>query len=363
MAKTIANVLVGEATLGIRQPNDAIAQWSQVEVNEGETWSVQLYMKAGGAGWPTTHFQIIPTTIITMAQWDAAIDVADSYEFWYWNETLGVNANWMQVEFLFEDPDSDGYVEVTCLPLQTVDGAETWTEYDFSADPLTGYWGRNEHNVDIGHWVGMTAGTVKAFITDGIDAKCIDTSDNWELTRIRFELYEPVWTRTCYLGDIRIHNVEYTVEPGGTAPGMSLSSPFAEVGYTEDGVTMEYAAEQSDIMVHEETFPIGSALTAESLSITCNMAEASLVNLNNAMAGAVLSGNAITLGAGVNKTMNLKIEGLNPAGFLRAIHIPMAIASGTVGMSYKKGEKTIVPVTFKALKSDEPACTIVDNAY
>ena len=46
---------------------------------------------------------------------------------------------------------------------------------------------------------------------------------------------------------------------------------------------MEYAAEQADVMVHEETFPVGSALTSESLTITCNMAEASLVNLNNAI--------------------------------------------------------------------------------
>ena len=93
-----------------------------------------------------------------------------------------------------------------------------------------------------------------------------------------------------------------------------------------------------------------------------NLAEASLVNLNNAMAGAVLAGTKITLGAGVNKTMNLKVEGTNPAGYKRAIHIPLAVAGGTVGMSYKKGEKTIVPVTFKALKGDNPACTIVDNA-
>jgi len=108
---------------------------------------------------------------------------------------------------------------------------------------------------------------------------------------------------------------------------------------------------------------VGSALTAESLTVTCNMAEASLVNLNNAMAGGVRSGNILSLGAGVNKTMNLKIVGETPAGYLRTVHIPLAAAGGAVGMSYKKGEKTMVPVTFKALKSaDDPACIIVDNA-
>ena len=82
------------------------------------------------------------------------------------------------------------------------------------------------------------------------------------------------------------------------------------------------------------------------------MAESSLFNIDKAMAGAVLSGTVLTLGGGVNKTSNLKIAGFNPGGFTREILIPKATATGTVGMSYKKGEKTIVPVTFQALKSD-----------
>ena len=91
------------------------------------------------------------------------------------------------------------------------------------------------------------------------------------------------------------------------------------------------------------------------------MAESSLYNIDKAMAGSVLSGSIISLGGGVNKTMNLKIEGITPAGFHRAIQVPLATATGAVGMAYKKGPKTVVPVTFQALKGVSPACTIVDN--
>ena len=155
----------------------------------------------------------------------------------------------------------------------------------------------------------------------------------------------------------------YAIEPGATTPALSLSSPFTEVGYTEDGVTIEYNAETNDIEVEEETFPIDRVITKETAVVTCNMAESSLANLDNAMAGAVLAGSIITIGYGVMKTLNLKIEGIAPDGLLRSIMIPLATAMGTVGMSYKKGEKTVVPVSFGALKpSGEPAVTIVDNA-
>jgi len=188
-----------------------------------------------------------------------------------------------------------------------------------------------------------------------------DTMANWVLKRVRIELWECSPERTMYVDTVKINNADYTIEPGGTAPGMSLNSPFTEVGYTEDGVVLEYTADTSDIEVEEETFPIDRVITKETIAVTCNMAESSLFNINNAMAGAVVAGTVLTLDDGVNKTMNLKIKGTNPAGENREIFIPLATTMGVVGMSYKKGEKTIVPVTFQALKGASDVCTIVDN--
>lgn len=145
-----------------------------------------------------------------------------------------------------------------------------------------------------------------------------------------------------------------------------IGGAYVEVGYTEDGVTMEYAVDTADILVEEETFPIDRVITKENLSITCNMAESSLANIDKAIAGSVLAASTITIGPttgiGVIKDMSIKIVGTNPAGFARTIEIPLANATGTVGVGYKKGEKMVVPVTFKALKGAAAVCTIIDSA-
>jgi hypothetical protein len=360
MAKTISNVLVGVATLYVKQPNDAIAEWSDTHAYAG-TRSARLY-KSGTGDEGSTHLQITPPAGETLANWTIGA-AASQYTWYYYYEALA--ANWVQAEFRFEDPTegSEGWVEITCVPHQGHLGTAGWLQYDLVSDPAVGYggWGELGIGQNFFDWSLVAHVTTVEGIINALPE--VDNASDWELTRVRFELWESAPARSAWIDSVVLNGIPYTIEPGGTAPAMSFSSPFTEVGYTEDGVTMEYAAEATDIMVHEETFPIDSAITKESITVTCNMAEASLTNMNNAMAGAVLSGNIITLGDGVNKTMNLKIEGTSPAGYLRAIQIPKAVASGTVGMSYKKGEKTIVPISFKALKEqDKPVCTIVDNA-
>lgn len=141
-----------------------------------------------------------------------------------------------------------------------------------------------------------------------------------------------------------------------------VGGSYVEVGYTEDGVTFEYSADMSDIDVEEETFSIDRVITKETLSVICNMAESSLYNIDKAIAGSVLAASTITIGGGVNKQMSILLVGTNPAGYARTITIPLATATGAVGMPYKKGEKTVVPVTFQALKGAGDVATIVDSA-
>jgi hypothetical protein len=137
------------------------------------------------------------------------------------------------------------------------------------------------------------------------------------------------------------------------------------IGYTEDGVSIEYAPEVADIDVEEQTVTIKRVITKEEISITCNMAESALDNLTLAMAGADLAGLVITLGGGELQSFGIRIVGTAPEGFTRTIYAPYVNPTGTVGMSYKRGEKTIVPVTLKAYlyeKDEEiiPAVTITD---
>ncbi len=359
MAKTIANVLTGVATLYVKEPNDAIAEWSNAHAYAG-TWAAKLY-KGGTGNDGSTHLQITPPTGETLANWTIGC-AANEYSFWYYY--AAITGNWVQMEFRFEDPTagSEGWVEITAVPHQATLGTAAWLQYDLASDPVVGFggWGELGEGQSFFDWdLGDTVSTVEATINA---LPQVDNCSDWILTRVRLELWEATPARTAWVDSVKLNGVTYTVEPGGTAPAMSLSSPYTEVGYTEDGVTMTYTAETADIEVEEETFPIDRVITKETAEITCNMAESSMFNIDKAMAGSVLSGSIITLGDGVNKTMNLKIEGTNPAGYLRAIQIPLATATGAVGMAYKKGSKTVVPVTFQALKGDGPAVTIVDNA-
>lgn len=359
---TIANVLTGVAELGIRQPNDAIAEWDSVNHQAG-SYSAKL-TKTGTGNAGITCLAVRPPSI-TFAQWNTDMDIAGKYTFYYLHQ-LGVTGNFTGIGFRFDDPDSDnGHIEISAVPFHNHDGLGIWTLYDFDADapdgtPFVGYYGENEVGTRMDSWaLTATTKTIKGII----DPLTIDTNaDNWVLTRVFFSLYESSPARYACIDTIVIGGVAYTVEPGGDAPGMSLSSPFTDVGYTEDGVTITYNADEADIDVEEETYSIDRVITKETTEITCNMAESSLFNIDKAMAGAVLSGNIITLGDGVNKKMNLKLAGTNPAGLGREIFIPLATAAGSVGMPYKKGTKTIVPVTFRALKpTTGPAVRIVDN--
>lgn len=364
MGKTIANVLVGVAELGIRQPNDAIAEWMSDQYQAG-SHSVKL-KKTGSGNAGSTHLQLTPPAGIDFTTFcaNATAGGGVAYQFYHKCQN-GVTGNYLQMEFRFEDPDSEAWIEFTVLGMQGHVGDGLWTLVDLMTDAAVancGYGGVGETGGSFFQFGVLIALTGAAAAITGAEANVTDCGP-WIMTRVRLELWEPEPARYAYVDTVVLNGVAYAIEPGdATAVGLSLSSPFTEVGYTEDGVTIEYTADEADIEVDEETFPIQRVITKETAAITCNMAESSLFNIDKAMAGAVLSGSILTLGEGVNKTMNLKIAGKAPNGDNREIFIPLATATGAVGMAYKKGEKTVVPITLQALKGDSPAVTIVDSA-
>jgi hypothetical protein len=140
-----------------------------------------------------------------------------------------------------------------------------------------------------------------------------------------------------------------------------VGGAYVEVGYTEDGYILTYTAEEVDIRVEEETFPIYRVIDSEDLTLVCNMAESSLYNIDKAIAGSVLAGQVITIDGGLNKEMGIKLVETNPQGFNRTIIINLATATASVAMQYRKAEKTIVPLTIKALKGASDVCTITDS--
>lgn len=352
---TISNVLVGVATLAIKNPySEAKAEFSIEQAHLG-TYSAKLY-KDGTGNDCSTHIQITPPTGTTMSMWTAAI-VNNSF----YHHASAVLGNFAQMEFRFEDPNSLAWAEITAVPLQTYLGTGAWVKTTLANNTKCGYGGHTEIDTPFFVWGPLAdANAVETAITALDGAAC--APEDWILSRVRIELWEAAPLRTQYIDTIEIMGVTYTVEPGGTAPAMSLDPGYTEVGYTKDGITMEYNADTADIEVEEETFPLARPITKERISIKANLSESSLYNMDKAMAGASLSGSIITLGGGIQKEVSLRITGTSPAGLIRTIFVPRATATGAVGMPFKKGEETVVPVEFQALKGTGDVCQIVDNA-
>ncbi|MCK5615887.1 hypothetical protein KAR91_79215 [Candidatus Pacearchaeota archaeon] len=145
-----------------------------------------------------------------------------------------------------------------------------------------------------------------------------------------------------------------------------VGSITTDPGYTVEGVTLEYSPEFEGFTPDEETVEIKRALMKEAISISFACAESTLANLNVAMAGSD-DGTAqtIKLGGGVLETGSVKIVGVSPdAGNpIRTIILHYCTAVESVGMPFKKGGVTQVPVTLSVMKHDDHAdpCTIIDT--
>ena len=362
MPKTIANVLTGVATLQIAAPDGSRAEWSTEQFVTG-SHSVKL-SKLDGGNYGSTGVQFAASGNAAAQTIQDFEDQALAWGWDYWrNGPLGTY--WEQMELRFEDPNSESWVDITVQVDVAALGGQVWITKDLADTDQCFFGGWSELDGSFSNWVPAN---IDAIVT-AVDAAApnqtaVTASGLWKLTRVKIEAWETSTVHYVYVDDVVIDGITYTLEPGDTdTEAILLNAPFTDVGYTEDGVTMTYNADTADIRTDEETFPIDNVITTESVEVTANLAESSLFNMDKAMAGSLLSGSILKLGAGTQKKLTLQIVGTNPAGFTRAIQIPSCIATGSVGMPYKKDEKTVVPVTFRALKTTgHPAVTIVDNA-
>jgi hypothetical protein len=134
------------------------------------------------------------------------------------------------------------------------------------------------------------------------------------------------------------------------------------VGYTADGVMMTVSSDFFDAKVEEIVGTIKRVLVDQEVEVTLNMAEGSLANMAEAIPGSSLDTNTLTLGGAALQEKALVLVGKNPAGFDRTITLTLVNPVGAVGIPYKKGEISVVPVTFKALADDSGEFgTIVDS--
>ena len=362
MANTISNVLTGVATLEVKNPDTMRAEWSDEFVTEG-SHSVKL-SKAATGDYGSTHVQI---TASDNAAAQTLADFQAQTLVWGWDYRRSVTTGvawWIGMECRFEDPNSNSWVDVTTTAV-VIAGDAIWATRDI-ADTETAYFGGwTELDGSFSDYTPQViSGVSDDVVATAPNQSAVTACSTWLLTRVRLELWETATERQCFVDNIVIDGVTYNLEPGDTdTAGIRLSSMFTEVGYTEDGVTVTYNADTADVEVEEETFPIDSVITKETAEITCNMAESSLFNMDKAMAGSLLSGSILKLGDGTQKKITAQVRFVNPASFIGAIQMPSCVATGSVAMPFKKGEKTVLPITLRALKTTgHPAVTIVYNA-
>jgi hypothetical protein len=148
--------------------------------------------------------------------------------------------------------------------------------------------------------------------------------------------------------------------PAGTSGGLQESGTATITGfYTVDGVNLVVSSSFADIKVEENVGTIIRRLTDQEVKVVLTFAEGSLDNLVAAIAGSSINagGTIVTIGGGLAgdpllQDFALSIVGLDPAGGARTISIPHVNPTGEVGIPYKKGEVSVVPVTFSALVAD-----------
>ena len=158
---------------------------------------------------------------------------------------------------------------------------------------------------------------------------------------------------------------DYVAFPADNGSG-AWSDPAAawvDVGYSEDGWTLEMDKTFEDIMVAEEIDPIATFKTAQEVRLTGELSQASQTNIVTA-----LGGGTITTGDGSNgyasgynaisppstddydeKSLLLIVYG--PAGADRHVEIPRAVNVGAFSMAHQKApQKVVIATEFKVLR-------------
>lgn len=139
------------------------------------------------------------------------------------------------------------------------------------------------------------------------------------------------------------------------------ASAWTFTGFTNDGVTITIEQEFAEMTVDQLADRVGRKLTGRNLAIQANLAEATLANLTLG-----LNGGTITTASGYSyyeptydgtelqpTYIALLFDGYAPASSAgvskrRRFLIRKGLQTENVETSYKKGDMTLVPVTFAA---------------
>ena len=165
-------------------------------------------------------------------------------------------------------------------------------------------------------------------------------------------------TGVLYVGD------EATAFPADPSTSPS-GSDWSDIGYSENGWTLDYDKTFEDVMVAEEIDPIFAIKTAQEVRISGELAQVSLANLKEAMGGGTITTGTPAVGFSelkppssdsfLEKSLLLRIDAPDSTlgGTLkkRDVLVPRAVNVGAFSMTHAKApQKVLVAVEYKVLK-------------
>jgi hypothetical protein len=173
-----------------------------------------------------------------------------------------------------------------------------------------------------------------------------------------------IGTGVLYLADRTASGLAFPADNSGAFQTASeASSEWRDIGYSEDGWTLEMDRTFEDILVAEEVDPIKTIKTAQEARLMGELSQASLKNLSIAMgqtdAYVDEDGFATAYDVVVSPITDafselagyLVVEG--PAGADRQIHMPRMVSVGAFSMSHAKApQKVVLATEFKLLVPD-----------
>lgn len=176
-----------------------------------------------------------------------------------------------------------------------------------------------------------------------------------------------IGTGVLYVADRTASGLAF---PGDDASGnwetvATASTEWRDIGYSEDGWTLEMDRTFEDILVAEEVDPIKTIKTAQEARLMGELSQASLKNLSVAMGqtDSYVSEDDSDFAAGYDVVKApitdsfSELAGLliaeGPAGADRHVQMPRTVSVGAFSMSHAKApQKVVIATEFKLLVPD-----------
>ena len=175
-----------------------------------------------------------------------------------------------------------------------------------------------------------------------------------------------IGTGVLYIADRTTSNLAFPTDDTNNAGSWeSVSSDWRDIGYSEDGWTLEIDRTFEDILVAEEVDPIKTIKTAQEARLMGELSQASLANLSVAMGqiDSYVSEDDSDFAAGYDvvkspitdsfSEMAALLIAEGPAGADRHIQMPRVVSVGAFSMSHAKApQKVVIATEFKLLVPD-----------